>query len=480
MKIRRYLILLALLALTSLSAVAQSLTIKRDLQMVQYSSVLAQYKNEFGRWEKPDLDDTFPYAVIRVGLEGDGRSVREAKRLLGLYMGTQTAVEDMYKGGENEILFLVPARTRHIEITCGDGCSRQVIYDGNRLQSNTVYYCRVHFIPEEIVETGYQGPKVYPFHLRVEPKDAKVEVIAHGERKDWILTGGMADLQLTEGEYRYTIVAKNHYTAEGLIRIPSANTDTLIRLVPKYGWLSVEADSIILGDSMLIRTASTKMRMALPVERMQCDSGAYILRIKKPKYRTWQDTVYVQHGVESKISPVLQAKEPKQNTYVMLQAGYALNPNWSAGLMVGQTLGDNCNKVGAGWYVQARSNFQFQQNTSGLVAGEGGKVDGDLMYYTGKKTSSMWMVNAGLLLNFLHAKVGNNAFGLYLGAGYGKYSSLWEMTNGEWVEYGPSSAMGVSCGAGLVGSIKGITLSVGANTIGMKYLEITAGLGWTF
>lgn len=53
------------------SLCAQSLVITKNFAAVPYSVVSAQYKNEFGKWEKPLLDDTFPYALIRVGLEGN-------------------------------------------------------------------------------------------------------------------------------------------------------------------------------------------------------------------------------------------------------------------------------------------------------------------------------------------------------------------------------------------------------------------------
>lgn len=114
---------------------------------------------------------------------------------------------------------------------------------------------------------------------------------------------------------------------------------------------------------------------------MQCGEGVYSLTIKKPKYRTWHDTVEVVYGVESKLSPVFLSKSSKHNTYLLLKGALAMNPSWSAGLMLGQTYGEVSSKIGTGCYLKARSNFQFQKNTSGLVAGEGGKVNGELLYY---------------------------------------------------------------------------------------------------
>ena len=71
MNIRRNIILLTLVLVVS-NIFGQSLTITDPFRAIPNSSVLALYKNQLGRWEKPDLDDTFPYVVIRVGLDGDG------------------------------------------------------------------------------------------------------------------------------------------------------------------------------------------------------------------------------------------------------------------------------------------------------------------------------------------------------------------------------------------------------------------------
>ena len=40
------------------------------------ASVLAMYKNEFGSFEKPALSDPFPFALIRMHLEGNAHDVR--------------------------------------------------------------------------------------------------------------------------------------------------------------------------------------------------------------------------------------------------------------------------------------------------------------------------------------------------------------------------------------------------------------------
>lgn len=127
--------------------VAQSVKITKELTHVQMASVLAMYKNEFGSFEKPALDDTFPYAVIRMHLEGNAHTVTAAKEQLTLYLGQQFGVESRVTSYSNQILFLVRARRPYIYIDCGDGCEPKLLSGGQQLRSDCVYDCAVRYIP---------------------------------------------------------------------------------------------------------------------------------------------------------------------------------------------------------------------------------------------------------------------------------------------------------------------------------------------
>ena len=82
-KTRAILILLCLWC-GLIPAAAQSVKIIKELEQNPFASAVVLYKNDFGSFEKPDLIDTFPYAVIRMHLEGSGQAVREAKERLTL------------------------------------------------------------------------------------------------------------------------------------------------------------------------------------------------------------------------------------------------------------------------------------------------------------------------------------------------------------------------------------------------------------
>lgn len=114
------------------------ITITTPFAEVSASSVLAIYKNEFGKYEMPEKDETFPYVAIRVKLQGAPNLIRLAKQNLTLNLGQMFQTEQTVTSYDNMILFLIPAGAKNIYLTCGDGCERQLIYSGS-LQANRIY-----------------------------------------------------------------------------------------------------------------------------------------------------------------------------------------------------------------------------------------------------------------------------------------------------------------------------------------------------
>mgnify|MGYP003296381419 CR=1 FL=1 len=115
-----------------------TITIATPFAEVPASSVLAVYKNEFGKYEMPEKDETFPYVAVRVRLQGEPNLIRLAKQNLTLYLGQMFQIEQTVTSYDNMVLFLIPSGAKNIYLTCGDGCERQLIYSG-RLQANKIY-----------------------------------------------------------------------------------------------------------------------------------------------------------------------------------------------------------------------------------------------------------------------------------------------------------------------------------------------------
>ncbi len=491
MRKTRVLVTLLCLWLGLMSLSAQSVKIINELELNPFASALALYKNEFGSFENHALDIPFPYAVIRMHLEGSGQAVREAKERLTLDVGQMFRVESRVTTYTNQIVFLVKAKRLYMLIDCGDGCEKVLLSNMQQLGSNCVYDCTVQFIPEGESPTSdtvfvERGPQYYGLNLRVEPANAKVDVIAHGEEKKWIFKDGLSELKLIEGDYQYTVSAEDYHTTTGTIHIPATVKDTTIRLRPTFGWLTINSDSMdLLGVSAEIQHNKTKETVVLPHEKMKYEPDTYIISINKVhKHHPYQRTITIEEDKVTKVCPVLVPKEYKHNTFLLAEAGFATNPSWGVGLMIGQVYGEVTKGCGAGWYVQGRSNFQSTKAENNLSIDNGGAIEGEKPSYTGNQRTSELLINAGLVLNFLNKQQPNRSknsmFGIYAGLGYGQYARSWEIEDGRWFEYAPSAAKGISFGGGLIGSIKGITISAGVNTIQAKYTEFEVGLGWTF
>ena len=166
-------------------------------------------------------------------------------------------------------------------------------------------------------------------------------------------------------------------------------------------------------------------------------------------------------------------------TFITMDFGYSFAPQMSYGLTLGQTYN------GYGWYINTRSNFHFESATDGLVCAENGYINGTLPFYSGKSSTSAFVFNAGFVMDILEvAKVSErnrfNTFGFYLGGGYGWRRMLWEIIDHKWVEYSPTSYKGFNANFGVIGSIYGLTIKAGINTINFKYLEVETGIGWMF
>ncbi|MCQ2346436.1 MAG: SUMF1/EgtB/PvdO family nonheme iron enzyme [Paludibacteraceae bacterium] len=224
---------LSLLLLLAQWAISQSLEVLKPLEEIQNSSVLVQYKNQFGKYEMPEKDIPFPFALIVMHLDGSASEVRTAKEMIQLDLGTQKKVVDQYLEKPNEIWFLVENTVKNIYIDCGEGCVKQLLASGVRLRSNVVYTCQVHYEPEQIVY-GPQKSKITSQYLliNVTPSNAIVEV----DGNLWTTNNGVAGNLLDFGEHSYRVSAPDYASAEGKVVVNDPeNTQSLtVQLKPRF------------------------------------------------------------------------------------------------------------------------------------------------------------------------------------------------------------------------------------------------------
>ena len=224
-----YLVLLILLAPPLF---AQSLTITQSFREITNSSVLASFKNQFGAWEN---NGAFPYALIRVQLEGNVHEVIAAKQTLMLDLGGKGEVMHVYREMENEIMFLVPQNVQKVDILCGvDGERKNILTISNALQANTVYMGKVHYIPFVEKNITIQSESQYRqfFVFRLNPADAQVHVMVNGIEEIWENKDGIAYKMLYFGAYPYSISADGYYSQEGIINVSDQYRTLEVTLTP--------------------------------------------------------------------------------------------------------------------------------------------------------------------------------------------------------------------------------------------------------
>lgn len=314
MKKTKLLLTLLCLWVGLLPTLAQSVTIVKELQKNPYANVLVMYKNDFGSFEKPDMSITFPYALIRMHLEGNAHEVKAAKERLTLDMGQLTGVEARVTTYSNQILFLLRA-PRHpmIYIDGGDGCDQVLLSNMQQLQPNCLYDCTVQFTLEEdlVPQTTTQAPKRQFFKFRVTPTNAVVTIVENGVQEILPMReGGIASKMLNYGTYHYSIAADKYHTKEGAFTVSATQTEMTVELLPKFGWLTIAGDNTSQGGYIFAtHTATSGMTQlgTIPLENKEMSSGVYTLRIQKEKYKDYSTTITIEEGKTTTIRPSLEA-----------------------------------------------------------------------------------------------------------------------------------------------------------------------------
>ena len=314
MRKAKLLITLLCLCLGIMPALAQSVTVIKEMQKNPYANVLVMYKNDFGSFEKPDMSITFPYALIRMQLEGNAHEVKAAKERLTLDMGQLTGVEARVTTYSNQILFLLRA-PRHpmIYIDGGDGCDQVLLSNMQQLQPNCLYDCTVQFTLEEdlVSQTTTQAPKRQFFKFRVTPTNAVVTIVENGAQEILPMReGGIASKMLNYGTYSYSIAADKYHTKEGTFTVSATQTEMTVDLLPQFGWLTITGDNISQGGYVFATNTATGGMIQLgtiPLENKEMSSGIYTLRIQKEKYKDYSTTITIEEGKTTTLQPVLEA-----------------------------------------------------------------------------------------------------------------------------------------------------------------------------
>ena len=305
-------LIILLFSCYAISSMADTLTIVSRFEKIEHASVLASYRNEFGSYCKPNLDVEFPYALIRVHIDGNKEAVTQAKELFALYLGQHYTTKAKNTSRVNEIMFLVPVGAGHVELQCGDGCQPLVLFDYTQLAADAIYEGKVRYALEKqepVQSTTTQAPKRQFFKFRVSPADAIVEVEANGQKDMWHVSDGVASKPLNYGTYRYTVSANRYHTESGTFLVSDTETEKQVTLQPKFGWLSITSSNAQ-GAYVYVTNTQTGTRQSLgavPVRKKDLDAGTYTLLIQKDKYKDYTSNFTIEEGKTLSLDPTLEA-----------------------------------------------------------------------------------------------------------------------------------------------------------------------------
>ena len=309
------LLFIALTWLCAISSMADTLTILNRFEKIEHASVLASYRNEFGSYCKPNLDVEFPYALIRVHIDGNKEAVTQAKELFALYLGQHYTTKAKNTSRVNEIMFLVPVGAGHVELQCGDGCQPLVLFDYTQLAADAIYEGKVRYALEKqepVQSTTTQAPKRQFFKFRVTPKkDAWVTVWENGEQQTLTLDEeGMTRKMFNYGTYRYMVSADRYHSQEGMFTVSKTPGELAVTLQPQFGWLTIEGDAVANGAHVFATNTATGRKTQLgtiPLTDREIDEGVYALQIQQSKYKDYSTTVTISEGKTTVIRPQLEA-----------------------------------------------------------------------------------------------------------------------------------------------------------------------------
>ena len=115
------------------------INMKSRIEILLNTSVSILRPVWFNKYNTPqNVKSPFPYAAIKLELNGDKEAIEIAKECLSLTMGGKHIVEAKDSKETNTIWFLVHCRNEYIDMDCGDGCKPINIWK-ERLEPNKVY-----------------------------------------------------------------------------------------------------------------------------------------------------------------------------------------------------------------------------------------------------------------------------------------------------------------------------------------------------
>ncbi len=138
--------------------------------------------------------------------------------------------------------------------------------------------------------------------FQVDPAHAVVEV----EEEMWPVADGMASKFVPFGTYNYRVQAKDYHPEAGraIVNDPAKKTEVTVTLRPAFGWVEVPGSGDLAGADVYI---DNQLVGQVPVKSDRLASGPHNVKVVKPLYKPFGQTVTVSDNETLRLSPSLTA-----------------------------------------------------------------------------------------------------------------------------------------------------------------------------
>lgn len=138
--------------------------------------------------------------------------------------------------------------------------------------------------------------------LMVTPADAVVEL----NNEILPTSEGMAQKFVMLGTYEYRVQAPNYHTAAGIVEVndPLNKKVVEIKLNPAFGWIEIPSNKSFDGAQVFIDNA---LAGTIPMKSKDLPSGEHNVKIVKPLYNPFSQTVVVRDNETTTVTPSLSA-----------------------------------------------------------------------------------------------------------------------------------------------------------------------------
>ncbi len=138
--------------------------------------------------------------------------------------------------------------------------------------------------------------------FQVDPAHAVVEV----EEEVWPVADGTASKFVPFGTYNYRVQAQDYHPEAGRATVndPAKKTEVTVTLRPAFGWVEVPGSGDLSGAYVYI---DNKLVGQAPAKSDRLASGPHNVKVVKPLYKSFEQTVTVSDNETLRLSPSLTA-----------------------------------------------------------------------------------------------------------------------------------------------------------------------------